>query len=378
MKNKNFYTLAVIVVLTVVFIWVVNQLNIQSVSSTNSELMPLKRDLLDLQKQKDFQSLSKQEKLERVYEVLEKMPPKYNRLKRQYLIAMSSLPDITLYGRVIDQYGQPVSDADVYYAGTNAFLAAGGGRGVVKTDDDGYFEIETSGEKLSLWGIRHPSIEEGGYPKASNTNLDIKSSNMYPDWTVHNTKDNPYIILAWRLGKYEGAIAGSESLRLSSDGTMHTLNLDKSSRKKNLIKGKFEGQFRISCQRSHMESNRDYGDWSIVFSAINGGFLETDDLYMNIAPESGYQPSFNINMKKGTQEYKHELLNKRFYFMANSGQEYGSLIVDFQPFYNSSRDVCNIRLRYKINPTGSRNLELKRDSTSQPTLPGAQKLASNL
>lgn len=375
MKNNLLYVFIAALSVVLVFVWQYSQYEKTAVSS-NPDLLSVKKALFSLQQEQDFKQLTKQQKLKKVYQVLEQLPPKYKLLKQQYQIAMSDLPDISVWGRVIDQYNQPVINADVYYAGTNTYLAVGGGRGFVKTDAEGYFEIHTSGERLSLWGIRHPRVEEGGYSKSTNKNLNIKSSNMYPDWSKHNTKNNPYIILAWRLGKYEGAISGGVDGDYDGNGKVYTLLLDQRIYKNRRKEGKTAGHIYISCTRPHMESNRDYGDWEVHITPINGGIQETNDLYLNIAPESGYQPSVDIVMKKGGQRYKHEL-TKQYYFSSNYGKEYGSLNITLQPFWNVNKEACSIDISYKINPTGSRNLELKRSNTSRPQLPTSQKLARN-
>ncbi len=41
---------------------------------------------------------------------------------------------------------------------------------------------------------------------------------------------------------------------------------------------------------------------------------------MNLAPETGYQSSLNIVMRKGSESYKHKLLNKRYYFTTDNGK----------------------------------------------------------
>ncbi len=378
MKNKIIYIFALILFSVFVIVWQSNQQE-QIASSTNPDLIPVKEALFELQNEKSFQQLSKNEKLKRTYQILEQIPEEYKTLKHQYQIAMSDLPDITLHGRVIDQNGQPVNDADVYYEVVNNYLGGGGGRGRVKTDKDGYFEIDTEAAELDLWGIRHPEVQEGGYSKSTNTNLNIKSSNMYPDWSVHNTKDNPYIILAWRSGKYEGAFSGRSGGHLNASGTISTLRFTDKRNAVQRFEGEQAGHLRVSCTRTPMESNRDYGDWSVHITPINGGIQETDDLYRNVAPEAGYLPSLDIVMQKGSQGYEHALINKHYYFMSNNGKEYGSLRINFEPFAKIEHDederVCIIRINYKLNPTGSRNLELKRNNTSQPKLPTVQKLA---
>ncbi len=357
----------------------------KSSSSTDPALMPVKKALFALQSEKSFQQLDKEQQLEKTVALLEQLPPEYKRLKRQYQIALSSVPDILFYGRVIDQHGAPVVNAAVYYTGTNNYLAAGAGRGRVFTDEQGYFEIDTEGSSLMLNGVVDSTLDRTVFPiQTKYTTLDGMPGIMrflpYDDnqgiasnWKNHSVKDKAYVIHAWRLGEYEGAIAGSTDAYYDRDGSDYTLILDGHNQYPK--KGKTEGHFHISCTRPHMENGKDYGDWRVSIAPVNGGIQEVAGLYVNLAPLTGYQSSIDITMRKGSPDYKHELLNKRYYFTSNNGKEYGTLFMYIKPFGFAEKEACALSINYKINPTGSRNLELKLSKTSQPTLVSPQKLA---
>lgn len=358
-------------------------------TTMDARLVLVKESLLKLQRVQGFEQLSIEEKLEKTYQVLEKLPPEYKGLKRQYQIALSTLPSIIFYGRVIDQHGQPVKNATVWYEGTSTYLSAGGGRGLAATDDDGYFEVDTAGAELSLGSIKHPEIDDIAYqaPKTNSSHPNKYGAirllsqedkqGIYSTWRDHTEKDRAYIIHAWRLGEYEGALEGGGSFGLYS-GKTYTINLSHTDKYKRISEGLNDGDLRIICTRPHIESYRDIGDWSVSIVPVNGGILETDDLYMNMAPVSGYQATLEINMRKGSQNYQKSLLNKRYYITLKNGQKYGSLFINIDPFVSIEDDACSIRINSKINPSGSRNLELKRSSTSLPKLPTAQKMARNI
>ncbi len=357
MKNKTLYLFIPALFIVSVFVWQYTKIE-KVVSSTDPVLIPIKNTLIETQQENGFQQLSKNEKLEKVNEVLEQMPPQYKNLKRQYQIAMSLLPDITFWGRVVDQHNQPVANAEIYYTGTNAYLSSGGGRGRLHADEQGYFEIDTTGASLSLTGVVDSSIDRISTGIVRFESHDGKRG--YDNWKKYTTKETAYIVHAWRLSEYKGTFKGSSGGHLNADGNIYTLRFSDKWNAVQRFEGVQPGHLRASCTRPHMESNRDYGDWSVSITPINGGIQETNDLYLNIAPESGYQPSLDIVMKKGDSSYKHEIKNKRYYFNSNSGKEYGSLQITMRPFRNAKKEACNIDIRYKINPTGSRNLELKR------------------
>ena len=391
MNKKITYPIAIIAsVLALIFI--VQNFNQQDKPITHIDpaLIPVKQALLELQQDEGFQMLGKQEQLEKTYAILEKIPDSHQQLKHQYQVAMGSLPDITFYGRIIDQHGLPVKNASVWYSGENAYISAGGGMGAGRTDDDGYFMIDTSGAALVLGAVSHPEIDEVFYELRIDTNSATKKQyksvirflshdkkGAALNYNNYSEKDKAYIVHAWRLGEYEGAIEGNVISDYDNDGKYYTLTFDQTRLGVRKKEGKTDGHIYISCRRPHMTHNRDYGDWSISITPVNGGIQETDDIYMNIAPESGYQTSLDINMTKSSQGYVHELRDKKYYFKSNSGKEYGSLLMEIKPFSRASKEACRIEVFYKLNPTGSRNLELKRDNTSQPQLPSQKQLASN-
>lgn len=374
MSKKIAYVALATLVIAVIFVWQYSEDLHQTTSSVDPALMPIKQALLNLEHEKGFQQLNKEEKLAKANALLEQLPPEYKNLKRQYQIAMSSLPDIEFHGRVIDQYNAPVANAQVYYTGTSVFLATGGGGGRVVTDQDGYFEVDTEGAELEITGITHQAImsrnltlfksEDDGHDQTKN-------------YSKHTDKKNAYVFHVWKLSGYSGAVKGYINGFYDRSGDVYTLNLAEKDYKKSVTKGEKSGHLRISCTRQYMTSNRDYGDWSARITPIDGGIQETDDLYTNLAPEVGYQSSLSIDMKKGDADYTPYIGNKRYYFTADNGQIYGSLSVRFAPYGKYEDDnACIIKIGYKINSTGSRNLELKGDRSSQPQLPSQQKLAS--
>lgn len=334
-------------------------------TSSNQELVPVQHELYELQQSKQYQQLAKQQKVEEIHKVLEKIPPKYKKLKRQYQIAMASAPDILLVGRMIDQYGQPVVNARVGYSGSSIGLGSGGGMGTEITDENGYFYIDTTGGSLSL-GYSGDDIQNSDGTIARFTRSQRKGQ---LNWNNYNSKENAYVINAWRLSEYEGAYGGSYANGYKSDGQIYTLFISQDRFKRNILtrkEGVFDkGLITLSCTRSFMSNHLDYGDWTATLTAINGGVLKTDDVYMNISPEIGYQPSIVIDMKKSDIGYKHYLSNEKYYY--NSGGLFGSLEIEYTPFGTDRLELCAISIKYKINPTGSRNLELKKKQYPKPS-----------
>jgi hypothetical protein len=295
---------------------------------------------------------------------------------QQYQVAMAIFADYRFYGRVLDQHANPVAHARVTYEATHGFLSSGDGMGAVHTDDQGYFEIDTNGEALVLAAIIHPDIEYSYPPRAlAGSDIDRTGHPMirdsmgfrqtdkdprYGDARKHQSKETAFVVHAWRKAGYAGAMGGQVDGFFARDGSVHTLRFTPDRRVKKIVKGSVDGHLRVSCTRQYMQNKSDVGDWAITMTAVGqGGLLETDDLFMNQAPDTGYQPSVSIDMQHGHADYHSSLLNKRYFFSANNGKEYGSLYVHFSPHLKWWDDQpCVAHISYKINPAGSRNLEL--------------------
>ncbi len=366
--------ISISIVLIIFFVYFINNEKSIVNPTISSELIPIKEELIQLQEGEKFKQLSEVERLDKTIIILDKIPDTERRLKHYYKMAISPLPEIRFHGRVVDQYGQPVKNASVWYSGENAFLSTGGGRGTVKTDDDGYFMIDTIGAALELGAIAHSEIDDVSYQTPTrniNSTRNVQENTVrflqhdndkyVLNWKNYTNKSNPYIVNVWRIEKYEGAIRGGASLRIFSDGRKYTLKFDETKSKKKLQEGEKKGQLYINCIRPHMENRRDYGDWKISIVPVDGGIQETDDLYLNLAPEYGYSSRLDIEMNEDNENYSDKLNNKRYYFTANEGKSFGSLFIQFQPFYNHKKEVCNIRIKYKVNLTSSRNLAVNTD-----------------
>lgn len=306
----------------------------------DSKLVPVKRNLVKVVNDPSFQDLSRIEQSQKAVEVLDQLPPEYQNLKRRYQLAMASVPDIEFHGRVIDQYKQPVAGAEVIYIGASGYLAEGSGGGGVKTDKEGYFEINGTGISLLLSDIRHPEVDQVIYRSPNNHTEETQihfsargdERGISPNWHNYDSKENAYIIHVWRRGKYEGATRDILMFNAPGDGRIFTLRLTEIDERKRVVDGQATGDLRISCTKSRIQHNGSYGDWRITITPVDGGIQGTNDLYQNIAPENGYVPSLLIDKRKSDKNYVPHLIEQKYYFSAHNGKMYGSVVVSFRPF----------------------------------------------
>jgi hypothetical protein len=320
-------------------------------------------------------ALSDQDAAEKEGEkLLKKLPKKY---QRYFGIGFKAgmLP-LDFYGKIIDQHGLPVAGAKMRYELGGKFLAPGKGAGLLETDEEGRFEIHSEGGSLVLYGIDHPkarlfyppprrrptdnttdspqrvSIRILGYQETSGGN------NLL--WT-DTSPEKPHVFTAWRVDNYEAVQSGSASAGIKSDGRVYTYDFTKKDKAGRYdpypMEGLKEGQLRVSCQRDPIENRRDYKDWSVTISPVEGGIQATDDYFLSLAPESGYQASITIEKNIGSKDYSPIAYAQRFYFVANNGQTYGSLYININP--HKKADQCAIFItQYKINENGSRSLAI--------------------
>lgn len=281
---------------------------------------------------------------------------------------------VNFYGRVVDQYGDPVVGAVVPYELAGSALGGSNGAGVRKTDNRGEFRIEgREGSKLLLKTITHPEIEFG-YSIPENSGTTWREPNM-SSMAIHGfqpsrgasevlwtdtSPQKPYLFLAWRVGGEKGLVTGNVSQHSYAKhydfDKVYTLNFLKP--KMEISKeGEHEGQLRVIFQREADASDKTVR-WEARLIPVDGGIQVTKDPYMNLAPEGGYQPEIHIvrtpaDIPNGWGI--DSLANQQYYFYANHGKIYGSLFVNFDAFVHEYNQF-SLRINYKINRDGERIL----------------------
>jgi hypothetical protein len=250
------------------------------------------------------------------------------------------------YGKVIDQYGQPVVGARVN--GDLMFIRGfdiGEGKEVhtTQTDADGLFQFT---------GLR--GWELAVAPSKSGYELGRNMTAMTLPAGGKTSTDNRAIFKMWKLKGAEPMTHMEFDSRVPYDGTSASFDLATG-------KKVVSGDLRVTLLRSplQIQRGRDKFDWTVTIEMLNGGILPENDLYPNWAPDSGYRPSFEASMKATDIPWSRNLY-QNFYFRNVQGQ-YGRLFVDLST--DSMRSDTGITIQTWVNPSGSQNLEF--DSTKQ-------------
>ena len=254
--------------------------------------------------------------------------------------AKGSIKDIHFYGKIIDQYGEPVPGVLVKYKAISRYLAVGTGFGETTSDGEGRFNTKgAEGAGLSIREFIKEGYQFPGILEFDNFQL-FEDSVLWKDFT----KDKPYVVKAWKVDRYAKLNVGDE-IFLFDLGTLYSMDFTAPSVKQ--VKRKGEHNLDL-----HVLIDRDDLAWNVTLSVPNGGLIETDETYMNIAPENGYQKTITYS---GAKEKNNELDKK--YYLRSRGNMYGSLVVSIIPYYRYS---SAIDVQYVMNLENGRNLVVKK------------------
>ena len=255
------------------------------------------------------------------------------------LMALEDNQSQDFYGKVIDQYGQPVVGADVT---VEVDLAIGrGGTHKAETDAAGLFQFT---------GLRGKSLDITPSKKGYLLSKQGQGSQGMngPETSINNRA----IYNMWKLKGAEPMIENSfpagmgKITQLHHDGTPVELDLLKGTQ---VPAG--NGQLKLEFWRDISNKNARTFDWKLQLSAPQGGLAETSEEFAFQAPQSGYQPSIVLNMPATNQNWQSEVRSK--YYIHLPDGKYGRIDFYLLP-YNGV-----ITVHSAINPSGSRNLEPK-------------------
>ncbi len=242
------------------------------------------------------------------------------------------------YGKVVDQYGQPVVGAKV--RGLVGFEGPGDyEEHYTKTDSQGGFQfLGLHGKDLEI------APEKEGYEfNLAYKFLVFRPISYRPDPT------NLLIIHMWKLRGAEPMMHTQLHAYIPCDGSATLFDLMTGKKSTN-------GDFTVKLTRNPLNiDGRKPFDWSVTFEITNGGFQEITNLaYPNEAPAEGYQSKMTFEFQANSTNWT-SLLTPSLYFKSKDGQIYGrmafKIMADFQP------PPTLFDINIYANPGGSRNLE---------------------
>jgi hypothetical protein len=255
---------------------------------------------------------------------------------------------IEFYGRAIDQYGKPVTGAEVV---AETLIRNGSiekqENHSTYTDSNGYFELKGfKGESIGV------GIKKDGYKQylGQDANTYFKYSRMYHDYFKPDAK-TPVIFQMWKLTGPEPTIESKIAIWHPYNGTTVSYDLWAGQ------KVQSGGDLKVTLFRNPqvIQRGKDQYDYFIKIEAIDGGLLECNDKFPYLAPENGYKSMLDFNVRKDDPKWSASWI-KFFYLKSRNGQSYARVKVDF--LTDSDRpEGTSLNLIAYVNPLGSRNLE---------------------
>lgn len=289
-------------------------------------------------------------------------------LKKEYT-SLNHRP-IEFHGKAVDQYGDPVPDADVTCTVIiRTPLQEGVAKKMTKTGADGTFQL--SGFKGESIGV---AVRKNGYEQLANSGGFIYSLMYKNAHTPDPSK--PVVLRMWKLAGPEPMIRQRRTYRIVGDGRTYSLNLveDPDSSKSlrpfvywrnaeeyriKMLEGtgpsleKSQTDLQISVHAPTEDSKNVRRPWSYILTVPEGGVVGLSGPFPYLAPEQGYQSEF-IFMMDPTDPAWSDRPTKQFYLKSRGGKIYGRLALAVYAF---SQNDTSFSVEYFLNPSGSRNLE---------------------
>lgn len=198
---------------------------------------------------------------------------------------------INFYGKVVDQHGRPVPQAEISYSILDQPWKFDASKGKRTADASGSFSI--TGVHGGTLGVE---VKKSGYRQLPYSDDKVTSAKMFYYGLGHPPQSSPQSPIEFTLhnpGVLEPLVkVGELNFRLARDGTPIEICLEP---------GASSGVHRVilRCWNKELEprppGQREY-DWRLEIAAPSGGIAVRSDPMVFEAPESNYESSVTIDM----------------------------------------------------------------------------------
>jgi hypothetical protein len=261
---------------------------------------------------------------------------------------------IELYGKIVDQHGNPVAGATVRLSPVDRpFGDQSNSAMTLLSDATGEFSVK--GKQGFAMGVR---ASKDGYMTLPP--LDGPSSSAMVSYGAegktgrrYSNPATPLVLTLHEIGPVDPIFYVERTNRkLPVDGTLRAIALDSERGH-----GDHKIEFRFKSDWSKLPKNNEmYGkryDWSLEARIPGGGFLESDSDYKFEAPEKGYQETIKIEYSAELPQDKWIYNVHRRYFVKFSDGSYGRIRFSI----DASTDSAPLNMTSWLNlKPGSRNL----------------------
>jgi hypothetical protein len=257
---------------------------------------------------------------------------------QEILLAKNKNPQET-YGKVIDQYGQPVVGANV--TGHLVFEQGIDSDEKVKTyktqtDENGLFQFTgLTGADLGVT-VSKEGYLLGGHGEGYKAPVGGKSS-----------PDNRVVLTMWKLHGSEPLVNQHIRAEIPCDGSTSTFDIMTGKKSDN-------GDLKITMFRFPLQLKpglvHPYS-WQFKVEMLQGALVEENDPYPYLASDSGYKSSFQFEISSNSIPWQNQF-EQDFYIKTSKGQ-FGRMHLDVSSAFTPPR----FQIDFTINPSGSKNLE---------------------
>jgi hypothetical protein len=202
---------------------------------------------------------------------------------------------ISFYGKVQDQFGQPVAGASVEYDVVDKFWQEGS-KYHGTSGADGVFTIANIGGAGMVVGVMKDGYDSinGKSSQSFGYGMGVDEYRKAPP-----TQDNPAIFVLRKKAKAEPLIAISTNFRVPKNGSPVEISLKTGGQ----VSG--QGDLEIECWTA--DQNKDahhHYEWHCRFSVPGGGIVERGDQLDEQAPVDEYKPSVEFEMAQDAQPWR--------------------------------------------------------------------------
>lgn len=259
----------------------------------------------------------------------------------KFLAAFTS--PISYHGCVVDQHGDPVSNAKVEYI-LNDKPLKDGSRHTTSTDAQGYFTIFGSG--LSMY----VEVSKEGYyrvpPRGGQNGSFGGFGQDLTERTQSSDRDNPVVYVLYKAGQTEFLIRRRKTdIKIAKNGAPTSLMLGDHNTNHSVI---------VQCWTDDTKHGAEgQYNWRFMISVPNGGLLVRNDAFAFEAPQNGYHPfdEYMMSVSLPANQWKSSV--EKSYFVRFNDNIYGRINVRMI----SGGDHFVVFSSYLNPKTGSRNLE---------------------
>lgn len=201
---------------------------------------------------------------------------------------------INLYGKVLDQHGDPVSSASVQYS---VLRLTGKVGQQITSKPDGSFEI--TGHRGGTLSVE---VSKAGYRKLPGADDKVGSGKLFYFGLGHppaSSPQEPIVFTLQKPGVIEPLIHADErNYRLTRDGSPMEIDLHPG--------GSSAHRVVLRCWNKELEprpQTEPRYDWRLEIAVPGGGITERKDIMAFEAPETGYEPKVMIDMPADAQPH---------------------------------------------------------------------------